>query len=141
MACYYPKEAWKVGLTEKGKAKLTFKKPENHWNYEKVKLPCGTCIGCKVEKSRQWAIRCVHEASLHEDNCFLTLTFNEEHMPENRSINKRDLQLFFKRLRKRYPNKVIKYFACGEYGDERNRPHYHVILFNHDFRHVLFIEC
>jgi len=96
-----------------------------------VKLPCGKCIGCRIEKSRQWAIRCCHEAQTHERNCFITLTYSDENIPYGRSLDKTDLQKFFKRLRKRVGK--FRYFACGEYGDDNNRPHYHAILFGVDF--------
>lgn len=99
---------------------------------EPVRLPCGQCIGCRLERSRQWAIRCVHEASLYERNCFITLTFNEEHLPKTGSLDKRDFQLFMKRLRKKF-GAGVRYFHCGEYGEKNNRPHYHACLFNFDF--------
>ena len=95
-----------------------------------MQLPCGRCIGCRLEHSRKWALRCVHEASLYDKNCFITLTYDDEHLPKDSSLVKRDLQLFFKRLRKRYPGHLIRYFAAGEYGDNTARPHYHAILFN-----------
>jgi len=75
----------------------------------------------------------MHEAALHEDNCFITLTFAPEHYPPNGSLDKSHFQKFMKRLRKKYPEKKIKYYMCGEYGDQNGRPHYHAILFNHDF--------
>ena len=65
-------------------------------------------------------------------NCFVTLTYNDEHLPANGSLNKRDITLFLKRLRKRY-GKGIRYYQCGEYGELLSRPHHHAILFNHDF--------
>lgn len=96
-------------------------------------LNCGQCIGCRLEKSRQWAIRCVHEAMLYVDNCFITLTFNEENIQKNKSLKKSDFQKFMKRLRKKYSPKKIRFFHCGEYGDKLDRPHHHACLFNHDF--------
>lgn len=109
-----------------------------------VQIPCGKCIGCRLEKARQWAVRCVHEAQMHEENCFITLTYNNENLPKDRCINKKDLQLFFKRLRKKINKdnqkpyqhqkyKEIRYYACGEYGDRFSRPHYHACIFGHDF--------
>jgi hypothetical protein len=98
-------------------------------------IPCKQCIGCRLDRSRQWAIRCMHEASLYEDNCFITLTYANEHLPKNKQLCERDMQLFFKRLRKRFKGIKIRYFYAGEYGDPKKtrRPHYHVILFNLDF--------
>lgn len=75
----------------------------------------------------------MHEAQLHERNCFITLTFANEHLPSNGSVSVRDWQLFMKRLRKSCPGQKIRSFACGEYGDEFFRPHYHALLFNKDF--------
>lgn len=102
-------------------------------NGEPCLRPCGYCIECRLSKARLWAIRCVHEAKMHDDNCFLTLTYNNENLPTNGSINKREVQLFMKRLRKKEEGKEIRYFACGEYGDKLGRPHYHILLFGHDF--------
>ncbi len=85
-------------------------------------------------------MRCVHEAQLHEDNCFLTLTYDDKHLPKKGSLILSDYQDFMKRLRedirrvsiKAFIPKKIRYYHCGEYGD-KGRPHYHAILFNHDF--------
>lgn len=82
----------------------------------------------------------MHEASLHEDNCFLTLTYNDENLPDNNSLELRAFQLFIKRLRKRFgPN--IRFFHCGEYGELSGRPHYHAILFNFDFPDKVLYSC
>jgi len=86
-----------------------------------------------MERARQWAVRCVHETQLHLDNSFITLTYNDEHLPQGSTLVLEDLQKFFKRLRKSLGKKKIRYFACGEYGDDNNRPHYHAIIFGHDF--------
>lgn len=69
---------------------------------------------------------------MHPRNCFINLTFDDEHLPEDYSVNVRHLQLFMKKLRDRFPHK-IRFYACGEYGPLNLRPHYHAILFNHDF--------
>lgn len=97
-----------------------------------VDLSCGKCIGCLLERSRQWAVRCVHEASLYDSNCFITLTYDEEHLPKGWSLDKEAFQKFMKRLRKRFGSGP-RYFMCGEYGENFGRPHYHACLFNHDF--------
>jgi hypothetical protein len=99
-------------------------------------LPCGRCVGCRLEKSRQWAMRCIHEKSLHEDSCFITLTYNQESLlsrPNPYSLNVEDFQKFMKRLRKKFSKKTIRFFHCGEYGDKYGRPHYHAIIFGLDF--------
>ena len=92
-------------------------------------VPCGKCIGCKLDKSADWATRCMVEASLHSDNWFLTLTYNDESLPEDGKVSKRDIQLFNKRLRAAYGD-GIRFFLCGEYGESFLRPHYHGIYFN-----------
>lgn len=99
-----------------------------------LELPCGQCRGCRLERSRQWAIRCMHEASLHEENCFVTLTYKNN----PRSLDYRDFQLFMKRLRKKRAmfdvhswQHVPRFYACGEYGDEGDRPHFHACLFGY----------
>lgn len=97
-----------------------------------VQLPCNQCIGCRLERSRQWALRCMHETTLHDENCYLTLTYNDENLPYGGSLNLKDFQLFMKRYRKSIKQK-IKFFHCGEYGEELSRPHYHAIIFGHDF--------
>lgn len=94
-------------------------------------LACGQCIGCRAERSRQWAVRCMHEAQMHERNSFITLTYDREHLPRNVSVDVREWQLFAKGLRN--VGLRFRYFACGEYGEESNRPHYHACLFGEDF--------
>lgn len=94
-----------------------------------VDIPCGQCIGCRLEKSRQWTLRIVHEQKLHADSAFLTLSYDDKNLPAGGTLVKRDLQLFMKRLRKKRPN-GIRFFACGEYGEKTFRPHYHVLLLN-----------
>jgi len=106
--------------------------PKYHGIWEHLKRPCGQCTGCRLERSRQWAIRCLHEASLYENNCFITLTYNDQNLPEDRSLDVNHFQLFMKRLRKKYGAK-IRFYHCGEYGEQYGRPHYHACIFNHDF--------
>ena len=97
-------------------------------------VPCGQCTGCRSEYSRQWALRNMHEASLKPDNCFITLTYNEENLPQNNSLDKKAFPKFIRSLRQKNPREAenkIRYYACGEYGDNFGRPHYHAILFNY----------
>lgn len=96
-----------------------------------VEVACGQCIGCRMDRSQQWAIRCLHEAQFHDQNCFLTLTYDNEHLPEDQSLNVRDWQLFAKRLRKRHG--PFRFFHCGEYGPTTLRPHLHAAIFGLDF--------
>lgn len=98
-----------------------------------VNLPCGQCIFCRLERSRQWAIRCLHEAETHSESSWVTLTYDGKSLPPNGSLQVRDFQLFMKRLRKAHPEKKIRFYHCGEYGEKNSRPHYHACLFGIDF--------
>jgi hypothetical protein len=129
MPCYHPMR----GYRSRADGKTIVFNPTYGWVDRPLTIPCGQCRGCRLERSRQWAVRCVHEASLHEDNCFITLTYNNENLPEDGSLNKKHFQDFMKRLRKKYKNKKIRYYHCGEYGDKNFRPHYHAIIFGLDF--------
>lgn len=99
-------------------------------------LPCGRCIGCRMERARQWGLRCLHEKKMSSSSCFLTLTYNNDCLPEGGTVVVRDLQLFMKRLHNRLLKKRgfgIRYFAGAEYGETNRRPHYHALIFNYDF--------
>ena len=108
------------------------------WSDLKVTVPCGQCMSCRLEKSRQWAMRIMHEASLYENNVFLTLTYAE--MPKDESLVLEDWQKFMKRLKKAYRGRKIRFYMCGEYGETTHRPHYHAILFNFDFSDKVFLK-
>lgn len=133
MPCFHPLHGFKSRtLNASGKRSITFN-PSQGYRDLPVSVPCGQCIGCRLERSRQWAIRCVHEAQLHEKNSFITLTYDNENLPPDKSLHVDHFQKFMKRLRKRFgPN--IRFFHCGEYGEKFARPHYHACLFNFDFR-------
>lgn len=91
--------------------------------------PCGSCIPCRVQKLRLWTSRLTLESFNHGDSCFVTLTYNEEHCPKDYSLNPEHTRLFINRLRKSiYPRK-FRYYYVGEYGEDLQRPHYHLILF------------
>lgn len=152
MPCYYPIKAYRSNA---GRNKATGKWPlvfdsiyrytgPDPAGYEELTVACGQCIGCRLERARQWSIRCVHEASLHKQNCFLTLTYDDAHLPRAVDIStgeigkgapvlrKKDMVYFMKYLRKEY-GPGIRFFQCGEYGGRTYRPHHHVLLFNFDF--------
>lgn len=131
MPCYHPLQAYKAKSQDADKISIVFSRPRS-WRGETLDLPCGRCVGCRLERSRQWAVRCVHEASLYDRNCFLTLTYDDKHLPPNLSLDKTHFQKFMKRVRKKY-GQGIRYYHCGEYGEEMGRPHYHALLFNHAF--------
>ena len=100
-------------------------------------VPCGSCIGCRSEQSRQWAVRMMHEARQHDSSLFVTLTLDDRHLNENAELSPEDFSRFIKRLRKTQ-NSPISFFGCGEYGEKTQRPHYHALLFGIDFldRHI-----
>lgn len=153
MACFYPLKGWRSRkTTENGKRGIVFDMSAG-FHDQPMQVPCGQCIGCRLERSRQWALRCMHESQMHQDNCFVTLTYNDKNLPPGGSLsvpkyewkeNKKgelqkyqvessDIQKFIKRLRKSL-NVRISYFQCGEYGSENSRPHHHALLFGHDFQ-------
>nr|CAI9749757.1 replication initiation protein [Microvirus sp.] len=175
LSCYHPLKAFTVGTLPSGKADLKICSYEvdhverdssgtlvssiykdrgaraEHVYRDFVEIPCGHCLGCRVQYSREWANRCLLEAQMHDSAYFVTLTYNDDHVPRSYyddpdtgeafqalTLRKRDLQLFFKRLRKAVVvrdgktdegSAGIRYFACGEYGSHTYRPHYHAIIF------------
>jgi len=160
MTCYHPLNASR-NVDSHNIVKINFDSSKFALG-SPLKLPCGRCVGCRLERSRQWAIRCVHEASLHSSNCFITLTFSDEYLATRSnkwSLDYRDWQLFMKRLRRKVGQ--VRFYHCGEYGemckacdksvyicsrsecklsvtnpDEYKvlgRPHYHACLFGYDF--------
>lgn len=88
---------------------------------------CGKCLSCRIAVTREWAMRCMHEMGYHEKNVFVTLTYNDENIPANNEANKKEFTDFLKRIRK--AGNKIRYYACGEYGEKTDRPHYHAIIF------------
>jgi len=163
MSCTRPLQAYRSVLhtTENKKSRIFFKLIDsNNHAYEEIELPCGQCLACRISKSREWALRIIHESCIWEHNSFITLTYNPENIDlSNRkchncdlykrngqrcptgSLCKKDYQDFMKRLRKKFDGKQkdknnkepIRYFHCGEYGEQLKRPHHHAILFNFDF--------
>lgn len=140
MTCINPIKAWKKRWSSlidspqkyyKDK-KLKFKKPKDIENYDEIKVACGNCIGCKLDHANMWATRITLETKENKENCFITLTYNNENLPLTKTnkmtLRKKDFQNFMKRLREKI-NIKIGYFACGEYGNQTHRPHYHLCLF------------
>ncbi|AXH74925.1 MAG: replication initiator protein [Microviridae sp.] len=139
MPCYHPLPGWfSRTINASGKRSIVFNIRDGQSDL-KAEIPCGRCLGCRLERSRQWAIRCMHEARLHPDNCFITLTYDEDHAAQlpfaetgRPGLDPRHFVLFMKRLRKAY-GEGIRFFQCGEYGEQTLRPHHHALLFNHRF--------
>lgn len=140
MPCYHPITAWRSKrLNENGKRPLVFNR-KNGFEDMQLDIPCGRCIGCKLERSRQWATRCMHEASNHAENAFLTLTYDDDHLPKDLSLDITHFQKFMKRYRKTLGDQKIRFFHCGEYGDQTGRPHYHALIFGHRFKDLTKIR-
>lgn len=146
MPCFRPIHGYRSReLTEKGKRSIVFNSKNGFLDLP-VTVPCGQCIGCRLERSKQWATRCMHEADMYDKNCFITLTYSPENLPKNGTLVVEDFQKFMKKLRKEFKGDKpiwnqkknifeypIRFFHCGEYGEENKRPHYHALLFNFDF--------
>lgn len=111
---------------------INFSKKKHNRELLPFQLPCGKCAECLLERARGWAVRCTHEAKMHAQSAFITLTYAPEHEPPGGSLHYPDFQLFMKRLRK-HCDKEIGFFMCGEYGELTARPHYHACIFGHDF--------
>lgn len=145
MPCYNPILAVNLGEGLKPRIlprrwDLNIESARERYGDSLLLLPCGHCVGCSKQYSLEWSTRIMLEASLYEENCFITLTYDEKNCPQ--VGNKRDFQLFMKRLRKEFDGLGIRYFGCGEYGSEINshRFHYHAILFNIDFHDKEFLK-
>lgn len=124
MACFYPLKAWQ---TEAG---MVFHETAD--SLRSLFLPCGQCVGCRLERSRQWAVRCMHESQMHDVNSFVTLTYSEDSL-SSWSLVYSDFQKFVKRLRRARATKSVRFYMCGEYGDDFGRPHFHACLFGVHF--------
>lgn len=139
MTCYHPITGYRAReATKTGKYKTVFNPTQGYLDLPRT-IACGRCIGCRLEYSRQWAIRCMHEASLHEHNCLITLTYAPAHLPHGGTLVKKDFQDFMKRFRKRIEKRIL-YYYCGEYGEKYGRPHYHACIFGYDFPDKLRVE-
>ena len=136
MPCFSPLRAFSAGKAENGKQRIVFNVKDAVNPDRPLDLPCGQCIGCRLERSRQWAMRCVHEAECFSQNCFITLTYDDDHLPPDGSLCLSDFQKFLKRLRKRFGK--LRFFHCGEYGENLKRPHYHACIFGFDFPDKVF---
>jgi hypothetical protein len=141
MTCYWPLPAMKRVCKVSGV--MDVKVMARHdMDKGEFNVACGQCLGCRLERSRQWAMRCMHESELHEKNCFLTLTYRDDNRPE--SVQVKDLQAFMKALRKKIDPIKVRFYACGEYAPVKDnygrvlkkqlgKAHYHLILFGYDF--------
>lgn len=157
MPCFNPHFAWPIPgqLTPDGKQAYKFMPAHRgkiirlsdreffqRHGKECIPIPCNRCIGCRLKYAREWASRCMFELQYHDFAWFVTLTYNDEHVPMSyygspdtgealpiMTLRRRDIQLFFKRLRAANPGCNIRYYGCGEYGPQTWRPHYHIIIY------------
>lgn len=129
MPCYRPVRAYRCA-----DGSVVFDELRRYDIVGQLDLPCNGCIGCRLDRSREWALRVVHEASLYRENCFLTLTYKEESLPPYQSLRYSDFQRFMKRFRKHVAPKPLRFYMCGEYGGDFGRPHYHACIFGYAFR-------
>lgn len=142
MSCNCPLLAERGELLPSGKYKylpIGRYTPELKQSYpDAIMIPCGKCAGCRADFTRQWADRMILELDHSGVGIFVTLTYDDEHLPivyqsttgcAEPTLSKRDCQLFFKRLRKVFKNYEIRYYLCGEYGPSTGRPHYHAIIY------------
>lgn len=140
MPCYHPITMYRCkALNPSGKFGYTFNPKDGLIDKQKL-FPCGKCIGCRMELALQNTIRCEHEAQYYlekgRESMFLTLTYDDSDKSKLWSLNKEDFQKFAKRYRKNYDSEFVdglRYFMCGEYGENLERPHYHAIIFGHVF--------
>lgn len=150
MVCYHPLYVFQSDYInpDTGHSVIIFPKIQNYGpdssefrvdppsGFSVIRIPCGKCLGCMLKRSREWALRCMHEYKTCSSGMFLTLTFDDDKIirPDmNYSLCRRDIQLFIKRLRKEFSSVRIRFFYCGEYGARRFRPHYHLLVFGLDF--------
>jgi hypothetical protein len=124
VACYHPLQAFR---TASGEVIFVERKADV---VQTLNLPCGRCVGCRLDRSQQWALRIMHEAKLHDASGFVTLTYAEVHNPV--TLRYEHFQQFMRRVR--YECGPTRFFVCGEYGDLHRRPHFHAGLFGLDFR-------
>lgn len=140
MPCFHPLRGYRASRpNQNGKFPVVFTYQAGFAD-QPISLPCGQCVGCRLERSRQWALRCVHESKLYDKNCFVTLTYSDACLPDAASLVVEHHQLFMKRLKSAVRYKFgksaadgIRFYMCGEYGERFGRPHYHFLLFNWDF--------
>lgn len=132
MPCTNPYDVWPAPPGAPSKRPVA-SPGQSYPGAKSFRMACGQCMGCRLDRAGDWALRCVHEAQFHEASSFVTLTYAPEHLPRDGSISKRHHQLFMKRLRKKLGRKV-RFLMCGEYGDKLGRPHYHYIVFGEAFR-------
>lgn len=138
MPCFKPLTAWRGSVGESGKRSVVFKASDASPGLSVLdqKLPCGQCVGCRLDYSYDWAVRCVCEAQMHKQNSLILLTY--EKVPPDGSLQLLDWQNFMKALRKAVG--PVRHFHAGEYGTQNGRPHDHALLFGYDFPDKVYFK-
>lgn len=133
MPCYSPLTGYRAlkPNPDTGKYSIAFNIREGFKDLP-ITIPCGQCIGCRLEHSRRNAVRVALEAKMYTRNSFITLSYADEHLPKHSFLDKTAPVKFMKRLRKQFGSNIRSY-GCAEYGEKFGRPHYHICLLNHDF--------
>lgn len=164
MSCYHPQNLYFRGsrpdgklitkvlpqgfyLTENGESTTLFEFADKDF----IEVPCGHCLGCRQDQSKEWAARLVMEMQYHDSAYFLTLTYNDDNVPIAvdefgvvnglLTLNKKHVQQFMKDLRKKFNTDRIRFYAAGEYGETTARPHYHLILFGIHLPDASLVPC
>ncbi len=133
MICFHPLKGYQAAQPNaSGKYSTVFSRKEaGICPIERV-LKCGQCTGCRLRYSAEWATRCTHEAMMHEQNCVITLTYDNKSLPKHGSLKPSDFVAFMKKFRRKLLEEsgvTVRFYMCGEYGDEKSRPHYHAVIF------------
>lgn len=125
----YQRASYPIHCTDDELKKLNKLQTNFQNGWIEIQVPCRHCLGCRLDHANEWATRCYCEMKTVNKGCFLTLTYNNQNLPLGGYLIKRDIQLFLKKLRKKYPDNDIRYLVCGEYGPHGGRPHYHMICY------------
>lgn len=128
MSCDFPQMAFRTSKVNGGSGALTFDPNKAINRHNPISVPCRRCVGCRLRYSSDLATRALHESKMHERSMFLTLTYDDEHLPDDYSVSVREWQLFNKKIRKHYGS-GLRFLAVGEYGEQTLRPHYHALMF------------
>lgn len=132
MTCSVPIKFWKIDPSKNGGVGGLTKSQRLSYGdgVGMIVVPCGHCIDCRLDRARDWSLRVMHELQTAPGGAvFVTLTYDDAHLPADNGLHYEHFQAFMHRLRKALPGSG-RFFMCGEYGEDYGRPHYHAILYN-----------